>query len=397
MGWRTSPEQRQLHLRGVKSMTYQFPRKPNNQHIQDIYRGCLLGGAVGDALGAPVEFMSRDQIIRKFGPAGIQEYVPAFGKLGAITDDTQMTLFTAEGVMRGWLRGNLKGICHMQGVIARAYQRWYHTQGYHNPMHDDGLDGWLITHRELFSCRAPGNTCLSGLESMRISNDVATNDSKGCGGVMRVAPIGMYYATLAGSTTQGQEQAVSEAFELACQAAAITHGHPTGQLASGTLAAIVMKLLVGKPLPQAIDAALAHLKTQPGHEETLHAMQRACRLASEKPNDVDALAQLGGGWVAEEALAIAVYCALSAKDFRSGVTLAVNHSGDSDSTGSIAGQLLGAIHGAHAIPSSWIGPLELSEVIEEIADDLATLDEWSLEDESSTDEVDFYFERYPGW
>lgn len=378
-------------------MTDQFPRKPKNQHLQDIYRGCLLGGAVGDALGAPVEFLSRDQTIRKFGPAGIQEFVPAFGKLGAITDDTQMTLFTAEGVMRGWLRGNLKGICHMPGVIARSYQRWYHTQGYHNPMHDDGVDGWLISHRELFSCRAPGNTCLSGLESMRASNDVAKNDSKGCGGVMRVAPIGMYYAVLAGSEPEGHDQAMRKAFELACQAAAITHGHPTGQLASGTFAAIVMKLLVGVQLPQAIDAALVHLKDQPGNEETLHAVQLACRLAKETPNDADALAHLGGGWIAEEALAIAVYCALSAKDFRSGVTLAVNHSGDSDSTGSIAGQLLGAIHGAHAIPPSWKEPLELKEVIEEMADDLATLNEWDLENETSTDEVDFYFERYPGW
>lgn len=378
-------------------MTDKFPRKPKNQHMEDIYRGCLLGGAVGDALGAPVEFMSRDQITRKFGPAGIQEYVPAFGKLGAITDDTQMTLFTAEGVMRGWLRGNLKGICHMPGVIARSYQRWYHTQGHHHPIHDDGLDGWLISHRELFSCRAPGNTCLSGLESMRASNDVAKNDSKGCGGVMRVAPIGMYYAILAGSESEGHDQAMRDAFELACEAAAITHGHRTGQLASGTFAAIAMKLLVGVQLPQAIDAALEHLKEQPGHMETLHAIQLACRMASETPNDSEVLTQLGGGWIAEEALAIAVYCALSAKDFRSGVTLAVNHSGDSDSTGSIAGQLLGAIYGAHAIPSSWIGPLELRVVIEEMADDMATLNDWDLENETSTDEVDFYFERYPGW
>ena len=379
-------------------MTGQFPRKPKNQPLQDIYRGCLLGGAVGDALGAPVEFMSRDQINRKFGSAGIQEYVPAFGRLGAITDDTQMTLFTAEGVMRGWLRDSLKGICHMPSVIARAYQRWYKTQGYHNPMHDDGIDGWLIGHRALFSRRAPGNTCLSSLESMRASGDVANNDSKGCGGVMRVAPIGMYYAILAGNELSvWHEEAMRDAFELACQAAAITHGHPTGQLASGTFASIVMNLLVGVQLPQAIDMTLAHLKEQPGHEETLLAIQKACRLAFEAPNDADALTQLGGGWTAEEALAIAVYCALSSKDFRTGVTLAVNHSGDSDSTGSIAGQLLGAIYGAHAIPHSWIEPLELRGVIEEMADDMATIIEWDLDNKISTDEVDFYFKRYPGW
>lgn len=79
-----------------------------NRHTIDHYEGCLLGGAVGDALGAPVEFMSLDAILRKFGPSGITEYFPAFGKTGAITDDTQMTLFTAEGMLRVVTRGCLQ-------------------------------------------------------------------------------------------------------------------------------------------------------------------------------------------------------------------------------------------------------------------------------------------------
>jgi ADP-ribosylglycohydrolase len=74
-------------------------------------RGCLLGGAVGDALGAPVEFLSLQEIRDKFGPAGIHDYARAYGRRGAIADDTQMTLFTAEGLLRAtmrWLdRGNL--------------------------------------------------------------------------------------------------------------------------------------------------------------------------------------------------------------------------------------------------------------------------------------------------
>ena len=63
----------------------------------DRIRGALLAGAVGDALGAPVEFMSLTEILRQFGPDGIGDYVPYAGRPGAITDDTQMTLFTAEG------------------------------------------------------------------------------------------------------------------------------------------------------------------------------------------------------------------------------------------------------------------------------------------------------------
>ena len=63
-------------------------------------RGCLLGGAVGDALGAPVEFMRHSQIVARFGPGGVRDFAPAYGRTGAITDDTQMSLFTAEGLLR---------------------------------------------------------------------------------------------------------------------------------------------------------------------------------------------------------------------------------------------------------------------------------------------------------
>ena len=379
-------------------MTTPSPHQPKSAHLQDLYRGCLLGGAVGDALGAPVEFMSRAQILRTFGPDGIEDYAPAFGKLAAITDDTQMTLFTAEGLMRGWVRGNRRGgLCHMPSVISLAYQRWLHTQGERHRLHDeDCLNGWLIEHRELFARRAPGLTCLSGLQSMRQSGDMAQNNSKGCGGVMRVAPIGMVYASLARANPANQGGGRREAFELGCQAAAITHGHTTGQLASGALAAMVLELLQGVSLLQAVDAVLPVLRAQPGHEETLLALEAACRLALEKPGDAQVLAQLGEGWIAEEALAIGVYGALSATDFSSGVALAVNHSGDSDSTGSIAGQLLGAMLGARAIPRHWLGPLELREVIEEMADDLATLMEWSLEGEDSPEDVDYYAQKYPG-
>lgn len=117
--------------------------------------------------------------------------------------------------------------------------------------------------------------------------------------------------------------------------------HPTGQLASGAFAALIMQLLARVSLPHAIDTVLPLLADQPSHEETTAVIQAVCRLASDVPNDVETLTQLGGGWIAEEALAIALYCALSTADFRTGVMLAVNHSGDSDSTGSMVGQLLG--------------------------------------------------------
>ena len=80
---------------------------------------------------------------------------------------------------------------------------------------------------------------------------------------------------------------------------------------------------------------------------------------------------LGEGWVAEETLAIAVYCAVKyADDFARGVCASVNHGGDSDSTGAVTGDILGAALGIDAIPKKYTEPLELCGVIEEIANDL---------------------------
>ncbi|MFV1988931.1 MAG: ADP-ribosylglycohydrolase family protein, partial [Gemmatimonadota bacterium] len=89
----------------------------------------MLGGAVGDALGAGIEFQTLDQIRGRHGPDGVTDYVPAYGRRGAITDDTQMTLFTAEGCIRAQRRGEDRGACDPLNVVRGAYLRWLHTQG----------------------------------------------------------------------------------------------------------------------------------------------------------------------------------------------------------------------------------------------------------------------------
>lgn len=371
-----------------------LPRLPADPLIRSRYRGCLLGGAVGDSLGAAVEFMSESEIGQRFGPDGVQEPSLAYGRLGAITDDTQLTLFTAEGLMRAFIRERVRGICHPPGVIAYAYLRWLHTQGVSHRAHDECLDGWLITNRELFERRAPGTTCLAALRALKDVGDRAKNDSKGCGSVMRVAPVGMMFASL---SAEGSLESMEACFKLACEAAAITHGHPTAQLSSGAFAVMVMGLLVGRTLDESVRTALDLLAGEAGHEESTNAIVSACDLARSRPGDIGAIRMLGEGWIAEEALAIGLYCALSVIGFREGVVLAVNHGGDSDSTGSIAGQLLGAMHGIESVPTGWLKKLELAVVIEAVADDLATVAEWQLDDESPSGEDDFYFARYPGW
>lgn len=360
------------------------------------FRGCLLGGAVGDALGAPVEFKDLKAIRAAFGPGGIRDFVPAYGRLGAITDDTQMTLFTAEGIIRTHVRGMMRGLTTVEGVVGHAYLRWLLTQGHHSQAEEVGQDGWLFNHQELFSARAPGNTGLSALKAFKAIGDGsrAKNDSKGCGGVMRVAPIGLYAAS--------RRLPSEQAFTWGCEVAGLTHGHPTGQLPAGVLAQIICDLATGSELRAAVDTSRETLRRHPNHQETLEAMDQALRLASSQTPSDEALAQLGQGWVAEEALAISLYCALTAPNLEEGVIRAVNITGDSDSTGAITGNLMGAWLGAHEIPERWLAPLELRDVLTEISDDLATLPHWPLSEfghERAEDqaEEDYWWQRYPGW
>jgi ADP-ribosylglycohydrolase len=362
--------------------------------ILDKFLGCLLGGAVGDALGAPVEFISRADILRRFGPDGITGYAPAYGGLGTITDDTQMTLFTAEGLIRGWVRGCFKGITTYTGVTAHAYLRWLLTQG-EKPgcavSSGPNECGWLFEQKPLHNRRAPGDTCLSALKAMRAFGNPARNNSKGCGGVMRVAPAGLFAWRL------GQLQATQTAFRLGTDLAAVTHGHPTGTLTGGVLAVLVLALTEGVPLSGALATAKQILRTQTGHEETLRAIESAEKLATSGIPHDKAIARLGQGWVAEEALAISIYCAMVARDFEHGVVLAVNHDGDSDSTGSITGNLLGTLHGVHAIPAKWLEPLELRDVIAELASDLYEFKDWQIgehmEDKALNERI---LQKYPG-
>lgn len=326
----------------------------------DRARGCLLGVAVGDAVGAPIEFLKLGAIRATYGPRGLTELAPAYGRLGAITDDTQMTLFTAEGLIRARNRELTKGVAHTPSVVDHAYARWLATQGGRSPRWTSyEPDGWLISIPALHHRRAPGDTCLAAMHGEHAGSvERPVNDSKGCGGVMRMAPVG-----LVGPALDAEAR-----FRLGCELAALTHGHPSGYLAAGAFAQIVGALCDGGALVDAVHHAVASLAAWPGHEECTAALRAA--IALEGPPTPERVERLGEGWVAEEALAIGVYCALRAEQFRDGVLAAVNHSGDSDSTGAIAGALLGAMHGPEAIPTTWLESLELREVVERVAADL---------------------------
>ena len=342
---------------------------------REFYTGCLLGGAVGDALGWPVEFNDMQEIINKYGPAGIQELEPGEDNLFEITDDTQMTLFTAEGLLRAWATArHTGGVPDFTATVRSSYRCWLKTQGETNSLLPEVFrPGWLLSVEGLHRRRAPGNTCISALcEGTFSENGIIENTSKGCGGVMRAAPAGL----LAVSIIDGDSASAARlAFEIGCATAWITHGHPSGYYPAGVLAAVIATIITGSSIEEGINISLNFLDGRVHAKETVDAIKSVLDMWQDQnimPSPAT-IESLGGGWVGEEALAIGLYCALVAgDDLAKGVRLAVNHSGDSDSTGSITGNILGALLGEQAIPKEWLRQLELADVITQVGHDLFT-------------------------
>lgn len=314
---------------------------------QENFRGCLLGGAIGDALGWPVESHSLYEMKKKFGENGIQDFVVNQKGLAEITDDTQLTLFTAEGLLSDEPTG-----------VYCSYLHWLKTQGCKVPA-PIKMESWLANVPEMHARRSPGITCLKALQSGQCGSvDSPINDSKGCGGVMRVAPVGLYYPP-------------EEAFKKGIEFAAITHGHPLGYLTAGAFSYLIASIMKGNSLQLAADNMLQKLSRYPEAKEGVQVIERAIYLSKTETDPEEAVRRIGLGWVGEEALAIAIYCSLKFQHhFSSAVIHAVNHDGDSDSTGSITGNIVGLLQGYRQIPTNWIERLELKDIILQIADEL---------------------------
>lgn len=308
----------------------------------DKVLGCLFGGAVGDAFGYPVEFKHLSKIIDKYGPKGISGPVLNEDGQWVVSDDTQMTLFTIEAAARAMAGGQED----VAGAINSAYLDWHKTQTVEFRVRK-GVEG-LMKFPELWELRHPGNTCLSALESGgngSIANPI--NNSKGCGGVMRVAPLG----TVRSLTPE-------TGFTLGAQAAALTHGHPAGYWSAAALVAIVRRVVDGDSLVEATKAAITQLEnvsSSGAASEVVSALRGAL------DDKVKHIGELGEGWVGEEALAMGVFAALRGKDMAEVLQIGANHDGDSDSTASIAGQIYGAMKGIDAVPYRWVMKLDVIE------------------------------------
>lgn len=358
--------------------------RETEKHL-DAVRGCMAGGAAGDALGYAVEFWREKQIFDTYGPEGITEYeTDSRSGKALISDDTQMTLFTANGLLAGSTRGRMRGIAGPpREYVKSAYYDWLKTQqstmrevNRHERYTEEGGVSWLLDVPELYSRRAPGNTCLDALTAKNdnrkdyIRNPA--NNSKGCGGIMRVAPLALLYRP--GENYSG---GLRELDLEGAQLAAITHGHSLGYMPAAAVTHIISRILTDEnpDLKEIVlDARdmMEQLFAGDRHqEELIRIMNLAVELSENAADDLENIHALGEGWVAEETLGISLYCALRYKDdFSAGIIASVNHKGDSDSTGAVTGNILGALLGYSAMEEKWKENLELKDVILEMADDL---------------------------
>jgi len=344
--------------------------------LQDKCRGSLVGGAIGDAFGYPVEFVGSFEGIRaKYGETGIVEYDKSYPWLedylrnyrALFSDDTQMTLYTAEAI----IESNRRRLPLMP-TICNAYIAWYGPQVGRKVK--VSYDSQLAKIDELNQRRAPGNTCLTALSDIYAGYE-PNNSSKGCGGIMRIAPIGIYGATHGWSLEKTGRQA-GEAAEL-------THLHKMSTFASAVQAMIIQScILAEEPITAdafkaLVEDVLSRLpEMYPGNEALLHGfselIRRAVGFKDSQIKDWEIIEnELGGGWVAEETLAISVFSVLRhIDDFKGCMICAVNHGGDSDSTGAVAGNIIGAILGYDALPQEFTQPLQLQDLIVGMADEL---------------------------
>lgn len=347
--------------------------------IQDKIRGSLIGGAIGDALGYPVEFCNYGDILNHYGEQGITRYdlepywldKSEHTGMAVVSDDTQMTMYTACGLLNSQKSGE-----PLLNSVKDAYLEWLTTQ---NPDYVFNAEPkcWITCIPEMNVRRAPGNTCLTSLQGIA-NKRTPINNSKGCGGVMRIAPIPLFAAV-------NNRMSIIDADRLAGDAAQLTHHHPLGYIPAALMSHIIYRLIQDEKPSRSIFESyifegMEQIKELYAVSKTsLRTMERLVDKAltlsiKDQPDYVNIMERLGGGWVAEETLAIAIYCThCYFDDFEKAIIASVNHGGDSDSTGAVTGNIIGTITGYDAIPQFYKTDLEHHDVILKLSDDLCNI------------------------
>ena len=336
---------------------------------QSFYRGCLLGMAVGDAMGYTVDDRSLEQIRQDYGPEGLLGYDLVNG-YADVSSYTQLAAFAGNGLLLGLTRGQMQGImAPYVRYIALAEREWAQTQRYSgNP---ERSVCWVSRDRELRGRRCMDTRMLDTLSRGRPGSMEEPINRFLSPGAMTVAiPVGMFFSPL----RTGRE----EIDRLGAEAVALTHGAAQAFLSGGVLAHMISRIIWdgARNLKELVKESVEAIQEGFGREyrqvtEVRDGLNMALRLASShNVSCAEAMEHLKCTTV-PEILAGAVYTALCYENnFDEAMITAVNHSGRSAAVGAVAGAILGARLGEEAIPEFYLEPLEPAELLRELADDM---------------------------
>jgi len=335
---------------------------------QETYRGCLLGLAVGDAMGYTVDSRSLEEIRRDYGPNGLLGYDLVNG-YAEVTSYTQLAAFSANGLLWGLTRGRLQGrMAAPVRYIGAAIKEWSRSQHYCAPERNFC---WLSGVPEMKRRHCLDNRMLDILAKgvLGTPEDPVSNYSHG-GALTETIPI----ALLGDDLLLG----MPERARLGAEAVALTHGDPEAFIRGAALTHALSLLLrkpdieLGELLRSTVDAIQLQFGREYHQTAKLWELLQMARIlaANETIAPMDAMERLSCRSSAEVLAGVLYACLTCNGDFDAAMITAVNHSGRSAAVGSITGAVLGAILGEQALPEFYLESLEPTQYLLELADDM---------------------------
>lgn len=330
----------------------------------DKIAGSLLGAALGDALGAPVEFIkSYAQIKNIFPPNGIQGIDSLTSKHFApdehgtivlpYTDDTAMSIV----VVKTFLKKYKNSIHEAMGALAKDFVHdMEHPFGWARPSRAPGLASQKNT-------KIIKQRWLDGADRKDPHNWWKAGGIKdgGCGSVMHAHPFGLIFA-----------HDIQKAELWAVEHSKITHGAPIALAACAAMAVGVAYAFNGLN-PSGVVHAMYDAANR-YDASTAIKIEKAIAYAQDISYSSEKVFEEFLGWSASDAIAATVYIFMKyPDDLQKAILLGVNTPGDSDSIASMAGALVGARLGIQQLPSEWIEQLEEKEKLNSLAHELAKL------------------------
>ncbi|MEU6127719.1 ADP-ribosylglycohydrolase family protein [Saccharopolyspora sp. NPDC047091] len=355
--------------------------------------GSLLGGAIGDALGARVRADEIDAIRQRFGKNLVFELGFMAEPEFAFTEHTQLALFAWESSIRARVGARLNGtgVADVLSAAQHGAQRWACTQGvpWQQAAGPYGRfaepDGWLVREGRLFSRRGDSGVVVDSALQFASSGVRGALDNP-------VRTARGPHALAGASAVALAPHDPQRVFDEAVRVAMLTHSSSDDCLPAGVFASVLNSLYYEVPFAESVEAAYEYLVQWGGHEETKRVLDVVRTAPSEEGEVPPARAEewFGPGRSGAEVLGYGLWAAALSDYTREGILFAVNQSGDSAGSGFVVGALTGAAYGDHQLPYWPHERLELKDTITTLAHDAVT--EF---DEPPTDPT--WFQRYPGW